>query len=165
MNKIIKVFKDHAPAMRFICKKYGDYNHWGEWFSNGWFDVIEAAMGGVENINKIWANGGGYVGLERRGKGKFEYAIGMFTPEGTPVPEGFDFIDFPICHFGTCWIYGKEDEVHDTSACIDQLVLNGMELLFDEDNCITHFENGLCPRFTTPDEDGNVILDYCYLVK
>lgn len=165
MNKIIKTFRDRVPAMRFICKKYTDYSHWGEWFANGWFDTIENAMGGVDNITKIWENGGGYVGLERRGKGKFEYAIGMFTPEGTTVPEGFDFIDFPASNFGTCWIYGKEDEVHDTSSCIDQLVLNGMELKIDDDGCMIHFENGLCPRFTTPDEDGNVILDYCYLVK
>ena len=26
------------------------------------------------------------------------------------------------------------------------------------------FENCLCPRYTTPDEQGNVILDYCYFV-
>ena len=48
MAKIINTFKENAPAMRFIGKKYPDFGGWwGEWFANGWFDQIEQAMGGV----------------------------------------------------------------------------------------------------------------------
>ena len=39
MAEIIKVFKEEVPAMRFIGKKYQNYDGWGEWFANGWFDV------------------------------------------------------------------------------------------------------------------------------
>jgi hypothetical protein len=45
MSEIIKTYKQHVPALRFIGKKYGDQDRvnggfgvkWGEWFSNRWF--------------------------------------------------------------------------------------------------------------------------------
>ena len=37
-----------------------------------------------------------------------------------------------------------------------------MSIQKDADGFVTSFENGLCPRFTTPDEEGRVILDSCY---
>lgn len=82
MAEIINTFKENAPAMRFIGKKYPDFGGWwGEWFANGWFDQIEQAMGGVDSILQIWENGGGYVGLEQRCENApFAYWIGMFTP-------------------------------------------------------------------------------------
>ncbi len=33
------------------------------------------------------------------------------------------------------------------------------------DGAFWFFERYQCPRFTTPDEKGNVILDMCYFVK
>ncbi len=166
MSKIIKVFRDSVPAMRFICKKYGDYSGWGEWFENGLFDKVEAAMGGVDSITNVWKNGGGYVGLEMRRGNELVYAVGMFTPAGTSVPEGLDFIDFPASEFGTCWIYGKEEDVHGCiGGCKSALAEHGFEIACDGDGYEISFENGLCPRFTTPDENGCVILDYCYFVK
>jgi len=167
MAELIKVFKENVPAMRFIGKKYPDFGGWwGEWFANGWFDTIEKSMGGVDAILNIWENGAGYVGLERRCDGQpFEYWIGMFTPAETRVPDGFDFIDFPAISFGTCWIYGKEDEVHDTSECLPAVKSNNMEPWTDDRGGIWSFENCLCPRYTTPDENGNIIMDYCYYVK
>ena len=167
MAKIINTFKENAPAMRFIGKKYPDFGGWwGEWFANGWFDQIEQAMGGVDSILQIWENGGGYVGLEQRCENApFAYWIGMFTHANTLVPQGFDSVDFPAIGIGTCWIYGKENDVHDTSACKRKLAENGMEPWMDESGATWSFENCLCPCYTTPDHQGNVILDYCYFVK
>lgn len=165
MAEIIKTFKENIPAMRFIGKKYEDIGHWEEWWQNGWFDLLENAMGGVDKILGLWENGGGYVGVKRRTKtGEFSYYIGMFTPENTPVPDGFMYIDFPNLSLGTCWIYGKESEVHDTSACKQKLIENGMRIWQDEKGAEWSFENCLCPRYTTPDNKGNIILDYCYFV-
>ncbi len=163
--RIIKAYREDVPAMRFIGKRYSDYSGWGEWFANGWFDIVEQAMGGTDNILKIWKNGSGYVGLEHRRDGELvDYFIGMFAPAGTIVPEGFVSVDFPAAGIGTTWIYGKENEVHSAiggcRAAIDEI---GLQFL-DRDGEWS-FENGLCPRFTTPDEHGNVILDYCYYVK
>ena len=109
MAEIIKVFREEIPAMRFIGKKYHDYSGWGEWFANGWFDVVENSMGGTGKILELWENGGGYVGLECRKDGELlEYWIGMFTPENTEVPEGFSCLDFPKANLGICWIYGRD---------------------------------------------------------
>lgn len=167
MSEIMKVYKQSVPAMRFIGKKYSDYDHWGEWFCNGWFDVVENAMGGVDAILNIWEDGSGYVGMELRKDGELlEYWIGMFTPENTEVPEGFDCLDFAEGNFGTCWIYGKEEDVHGTiGECWDKIKENEMELDTSIKGAVISFENGLCPRFTMPDEKGNVILDYCFKVK
>ncbi len=166
MAEIIKTYREEVPAMRFIGKKYAGYGNWGEWFANGWFDEIERAMGGVGSILAIWENGGGYVGLEMRGENEFEYFIGMFTPAGTAVPGGFDFIDLPACALGTCWIYGREGgDTHQTGGCRGALERAGMKVRHDERGRVWSFENGLCPRYTTPDEHGNVILDYCYFVE
>lgn len=162
MPEIIKTFRDNVPAMRFIGKRYPGFGPWwGEWFSSGWFDAVENAMGGTKAITDIWENGGGYVGLERRvGNELTEYWIGMFTPAGTPVPDGFESVDFPAGCFGTCWFYGKEDEVHDFSGFSDALSRAGITPKKDASGAVWMFENGLCPRFTTPDESGRVILDY-----
>lgn len=166
MAEIIKAFKEHIPSMRFVGKKYKNFGHWGEWFANGWFDQLENVMGGTDKILSIWENGGAYVGLERRKHDEpFEYWIGMFVPPNTTIPDGFLHIDFEEAKLGTCWIYGKEDEVHDTSGCKKALESNGMEIAIFKDGAIYSFENCLCPRFTTPDEKGNIILDYCFFVK
>lgn len=167
MAEIIKTFREDVPAMRFIGKKYPDFGGWwGEWFGNGWFDLVEAAMGGTDAILKIWENGGGYVGLERRCKGQpFEYWLGMFTPAETPVPKGFECVDFPAMGLGTCYIYGKESEIHNTAGCRPAVVECGMVLWHDASGGEWSFENCVCPRYTTPDEEGNIIMDYCYFVE
>ena len=165
MAEIMKVFRETIPAMRFIGKKYDNFVFWEEWWENGWFDLLESNMDGTDKILSIWENGAGYIGVERRAEGQpFEYYIGMLTPENTPVPEGFLSIDFANLDLGTCWIYGREDEVHDTSACAQKITEQGMKIWQDENGAVWSFENCLCPRFTTPDENGNVILDYCYFI-
>ena len=166
MAEITKVFKEEVPAMRFIGKRYHDYGGWGEWFANGWFDTIENSMGGTDQILAVWENGGAYVGLERRKNGELlEYWIGMFTPGNTEVPEGFEQIDLSKSSLGTCWIYGREDEVHGAVGNCWEAVRNaGMEIAADDDGAVMSFENCLCHRFTMPVENGNVILVYCYFV-
>ena len=167
MAEIVKTFREEVPAMRFIGKKYPSFGGWwGEWFANGWFDAVEKAMGGTDAILKIWENGGGYVGLERRASNQpFEYWLGMFTPADTPVPDGFSCVDFPAIGLGTCWIKGKEKEVHNTKACRGEIEAIGLILWKDADGGVWSFENCTCPRFTSPDADGNIIMDYCYFVE
>ncbi len=166
MAEIIKVFKENIPNLRFIGKKYDNFGHWGEWWQNGWFDLLESTMGGTEKITSFWENGGGYIGVERQADEQpFEYYIGMLTPENTPIPDGFVSIDFKDLSLGTCWIYGKESEVHDTSACRQKLTDSGMTIWQDKDGAVWSFENCLCPRYTTPDEKGYIILDYCYFIE
>ena len=163
--KIVDFKQESCQKARFIGKRYVGAPNWGEWWENGWFDRLEQNMGGPEQILTLWENGGGYIGLERLAEGEpFAYYIGMFTPENTPVPEGFVHIDFQDLNLGTCWIYGPEAEVHDTGACKQKLTEQGMTVWQDANGAAWSFENCLCPRYTTPDEYGNIILDYCYFI-
>lgn len=166
MADIIKVFREEIPTLKFIGKKYENFGYWDEWWGNGWFDLLESTMGGTEAILSLWKNGGGYLGLERRAEGQpFSYHIGMLTPVETPVPEGFEAILFENVDLGTVWIYGLEEEVHDTGAAYGKITQAGMRIWRDLEGAVWSFENCLCPRFTTPDETGRVILDYCYLIE
>lgn len=174
MAEIIRCYREEIPAVRFVGKRYGDEDRvngsfgakWGEWFVNGWFGQLETHAQG--KLGALYDNGDAYLGLMHCKKNEpFAYWIGVFLPAGTPVPEGFEAVDFAAGSVGTCWIYGSENGdnlygMHD--ACMAKLRENGMELRDDfgdgkEDYWF--FERYACPRFTTPDEHGKVILDYC----
>ena len=51
--RITRIYTQQFPARRFIGKKYGDSDRvngnfgskWGEFFDNGWFDVLERSAG------------------------------------------------------------------------------------------------------------------------
>jgi hypothetical protein len=167
MIEIIKVYKESFPSLRLIGKQYthsdrgadGSFgNKWGEWFGKGYFKTLE-------ELGSLPENEGAYVGCMRCAD-KFEYWIGMFFPEGTTVPEGYEYTDIPSGDIGTCWIYGCEDngeiygqEPH--NMCTSKIIEAGWR--FEEDSWF--FERYNCPRFTTPDENGKVILDYSIYLK
>ena len=160
---IKKTYKEHFPSLRLIGKRYTDndragesFGHkWGEWFQNGWFDKLEQSGPLPENDD-------GYLGVMRVDGGIFEYWIGMFFPENTPVPEGFEHTDTASFNGTTCWLYGNESsgELYGMEAynmVIDEAKNHGFVRRKDG----WCFERYNCPRFTTPDDEGNVILDYC----
>ena len=176
MAEIIKVYKEHLPAVRLIGKRYTDADRgedgsfagkWDEWFRNGWNRMLDE-LGGHSEENS-------YLGCmsysERQG---FAYWIGMFLPQNTAVPDGFEYADIPEGDVGICWIFGKEkgDNIYGMhDACMSKLADNGMGQFKDdfagpEDKWFWFFERYNHPRFTTPDENGNIILDYgMYLAK
>ena len=168
MAEIVKTYRQSVPATRFIGKKYGDDDRvngsfgarWHDWFENGWLELLEKSYSG--DLKEHHEDGGSYIGLMRDGPdGKFEYWIGIFFPEGTDVPDGFDCVDFPAGYLGVCWIYGAEGEVYmKEGECGEKLQADGYEITLDW--C---FERYACPRFTTPDDKGNIILDICFYVK
>ena len=167
MAEIIKTYKQAIPAMRFIGKKYSDGSHWGEWFENDWFTVVENAMGGEEMVQQVYEDGDAYIGMMRLKEGEpFEYWIGEFVLPETEVPEGFLSIDFPESFLGVNWIYGRESEVFGVEGeCSEKIAQGGMEIKSDDHGAVWSFERYGCPRFTSPDGDGNIILDYCFFVK
>ena len=79
MAEIIKTYKQSIPAMRFIGKKYTDEDRvdgsfgakWGEWFQNGWFEVIESLCD--DEFIKIYEDGKAYIGLMKEVNDGFEY--------------------------------------------------------------------------------------------
>jgi len=169
VREIIKTYSQSVPALRFIGKKYGDSAHgygemWGEWFKNDWFDIITKQID--KNANDSYEDGDAYIGLLRGNsteENPIEYWIGMLTPENTDVPEGFGYVDFAKGEHGVCWVYGKENELYGNyNQCVERLINEGFE--FDPQLPLC-FERYVCPRFTTPDEKGNIILDVCFFIK
>ena len=162
MAEIIKVYKEHQPALRLIGKRYtdadmlnGGFGHlWGKWFQNNWFAALEG-LGEVKGIEN------GYLGF--MGSHPGEYWIGMFLPPNTVAPEGYEFIDLAEGDVGVCWIKGKNYDgsiygMHE--KCLEKLKENRMDK-----HGGFFFERYNCPRFTEKDDQGNVILDYgVYLV-
>lgn len=167
MVEIIKAYRESLPSLRLIGKRYMDEDRdanggfgakWGEWFEKGYFKTLE-------ELGSLPENGDAYLGCMRC-VDEFEYWIGMFFPEETPVPDGYMYVDIPSGDVGTCWIYGREDngeiygqEPHE--MCISKIKEAGWQIAKDT----WFFERYNCPRFTTPDEKGKVILDYCIYLK
>jgi hypothetical protein len=179
MFEISKTYRQEVPEMRFIGKKYGDEDRvngtfsekWNEWLQNDWFGVIENAVGGESKAHAVYEDGDAYISLMRACGGEpFQYWIGMFTPPETPVPEGYDCVDFVKAAFGVCWLCGPEYELYGHEFdCEKRLEREGMELVPDPNSAGGRawwfMERCGCPRFTVPDEKGNIILDICYYVK
>lgn len=164
--EIIKVYRETMPDLRLIGKCYGDaqrqngsFGHkWGEWHQNGWFDELE-------KLGPIKANDDGYLGVMHVENGMVAYWIGMFFAPGTAVPEGFDSIDISAFDVVTCWVYGSAQsgelygmDVH--NRCVAEAAKLGL-VRKEDDWC---FERYNCPRFVSPDDKGNVILDYAIAI-
>lgn len=152
--KILEVKRESCPAARLIGKRYEHGPNWGEWWQNDWFSVLE-------KNERLDINGDAYIGAVHIVGGMPEYWIGMFFPVDTEVPEGFDFVDMEALEYAVCYLYDKEGsgdfytmETHE--ECLEELKSHGFKRK-EDDWC---FERYNCPRFTTPDEEGNVILDY-----
>ena len=173
MAEIIKTYSENLPALRFIGKKYSDDDRaygtfgakWGEWFEKGYFAQLEALFDGKPS--EIYPDGDAYLGLMRCKDGEpFEYWIGMFLPENTPVPEDYGFVDFSESKIGVAWVYGEEWDVYCKEGdCMEALGKAGIELDLNKNGAQWCFERYGCPRFTTPDENGKIILDLCFFAK
>ncbi|MCI8388975.1 MAG: AraC family transcriptional regulator [Clostridiales bacterium] len=172
--EIIKAYTQEIPATRFIGKKYTDADRvggsfgakWGEAFETGLFGIIEAASGNTDK-NEFFTDSGAYVGLMSASNNEsFEYWIGMFTPVGTTVPDGFQYIDLPASKLGIGWVYGDESEIYcNEQKVADKLGEQGVEIWYDDKGACWFFERYQCPRYTTPDDKGKVILDVGFFAK
>lgn len=155
--EIVEIYKQSAPAVRFIGKRYySNENYgakWGEWHANGWFDVLEG-------IGANALNDDGYIAIKRINNCELEYWIGMFFDCETAVPDGFEFVDIEAVDYAVFWLKGENEqelvsfETH--NLCLSKLEDSGF-VRREDDWC---FERYNCPRYTDPDENGCVILDY-----
>jgi hypothetical protein len=171
--EIIKMYRQDIPALRFIGKKYGEEDrvdemyskHWADWLQAGLFGVLEKQAG--MDPKAIYADGDAYIGMMRLKKNEpFEYWIGMFMPEGTRVPDGFEHRDFPQASLGVCWVYGNEGEIFmQEDRCRRRLEAEGHTIAAHSDGAFWLFERYCSPRFTEPDAQGNCVLDICWYVK
>ena len=82
------------------------------------------------------------------------------------IPEGFEYVDIESLDYVVFYLYDKEgsDDFYSMSThniCLEELKAYGFKRE-EDDWC---FERYNCPRFTTPDEKGNVILDYANSIE
>lgn len=171
--RVIACYQQNFPKTRFVGIQYGEDDRvngtfgslWGQWFENNRFQTLENKVD--EDFLFVYPEAQAYIGLMRYKDGEpFEYWIGMFLPEGCQVPEGYAYVDFDFEHAGICWVQGKEEFVYGCEAqCFEKIAENGMELMKDKQKAFWFFERYCCPRFTTPDKNGEIILDIGYFVK
>ena len=156
--KILEVKRESSPKARLIGKKYEGIPNWGEWWENDWFSILE-------KNESLAINGDAYIGAVHIVDGMPERWIGMFFSVDTEVPSGFDYVDIEPKEYAVCYLYDKENSgdffTMDThNMCLEELKTLGLKRK-EDDWC---FERYNCPRFTTPDDNGNVILDYAITI-
>jgi len=158
----IRTYKQSVGATRFIGKKFpSGRTAWEELGKNDFAKLLREQL----HINKdLYEDGDALIGLMNDSRGEFEYWLGYFTPENTPVPEGFEYENFPAMNIGTCWIYGKEDEIYAVEPiAFEKLQEEGFEFLSDS-HSRWWFERYVDIR-STPDKKGYAIIDICFFVK
>ena len=157
--KILEVKRESCPAARLIGKKYKGAPNWGEWWANDWFTILERNQ-------CIPFNGDAYMGGVHIVDGTPERWIGMLFPLDTEVPDGFEYADIDATDYAVCYLYGKDGSSEfykkDThNMCLEKM--KALDLKRKEDDWC--FERCNCPRFTSPDEEGNIILDYAISIE
>jgi AraC family transcriptional regulator len=167
-DKIVKTYKHDVPALRFIGKKYSHNKNQEEvfdkilenmdnWCWNHAFNVIERQSD--TDLKTFYEGGDSFAGLIRKKDGViFEYWLGIFMPEGTNLPAGYEMIDFPKSKLGVCRVYGKRNSIiHYDADCRKKLAEEGIEChkkwFFLRFNWRGFFEE---------DKFGKRLLDYCY---
>lgn len=159
-TRIVKVYVESFPNLRFIGHCYrnadmidGSFSFaWQNSFKTGFFKQLED-YGYVPPIEN------GYLGFMRADmrdfEGTFEYWIGMFFLENTPVPHGLEFFDLPANDVAIAWIQGKEGpelfQMHDeVMAKFEKEGL--LHLKKDDKELSMFFERYQCPRYTSKNE-------------
>jgi len=152
--------KQKLPALRFIGKKCLETTETADvlgmldkWQLNDWFSEIE-------NQGSAYYNA--YINLVRKREGGIsEHWMGMFTQEGTEIPQGYEAIDFPKASLAVCSVYGKKDEIADMeSECRDALTKEGFAMKSNR----WYFRRFDWRSFFAADVYGKRVLEYCYFL-
>lgn len=142
------------PALRLIGRTG---TRWADWWAGGWFDTLEH--------HTVPPYDPDYVDCYRTCAGQDEAWIGMLFPVDAPVPEDFLAAELPAADYALIYLRGREDDpdLYGPAAralCIQAMAEQGMTpapgLMLVRYNC---------PRFTTPDEEGFVTVDYLLPLK
>jgi len=170
---VVNSYKQTLNATRFIGKRYlSGPAAWDDfdvsWDEKGFdFNNDYLARSNID-FTKVYKDGNtqdarSIIGLMRhvdQDLSKFEYWLGFFTPENTPVPEGYEFIDFPETDIGVCWIYGQETEVFG----VEHLAFAKLKEEDLEPNNEWFFERYVSHR-ESMDKNKFRIMDICCTIK
>lgn len=141
---------------------------------------MEALMGGDNRIPALWSTcftddtfsklenqnelvfDASYVGVMTdwdKGDGDFSYICGMLMKEGVTVPNGYTAHEIEATRVAIAQIKGSDT----ADVCSNAHELTEKKLKDEGHSCdkmkwSMEFYN--CPRYTEPDENGEIILDY-----
>ena len=142
------------PALRLIGRTG---TRWADWWSGGWFDTLEH--------HAVPPCDPDYVDCIRTCAGQEEAWIGMLFPQNAPVPESFHTVELPAGDYALFYLRGREDDPGLYGAPARALCLRAMaEQGMQPEPGLTLVRYN-CPRFTTPDAEGCVTIDYLLPLK
>ena len=172
--KLLKTYKAELTDCRFIGRSYGEESKkndtfgwlWDEWFAADLFAPIEkAALRAVRNGGAMIEDGDAYCGMFIiAADGTCQYWIGMIVPTETEIQEGYDSFSLSACDAVVNWVCGKEPDVY-FHSCIEKMEEYGYYWDASPSGERLMTERYVCPRFTEPDENGNLILDLVYFTN
>ena len=130
---------------------------WSRCMADGTFDTLEALSGFVHDPAYV-----GYMDNYDSATGAFDYICGMLMKPGVPVPGGFAARRLPPAKVAVGWIKGlkeNEGEIYSNAHTLMFRTLGrkGMKPLR---RGFWSMEVYTSPRFTAPDENGFIIMDY-----
>jgi len=163
--EVVKVYQEKLPEAKLVGKRYTNHDRdesgtfagkWRQWIQEGRFDILKQCKLISETRDDMLA------AMRAGDSGDFEYWIGVFLAPDAEVPLGYDSTIIPAGEIGVCWIYGSEKsgELYSREASaltMDALTEKGWNLA-EKGWFLERYNH---PRFTIPDEKGNVILDIC----
>ena len=157
--EIVQIVREDTPAVQLIGKRYlatDDFGEaWEQWWHNGWFEPLDELPG------RALINQDAYCSAKRIVNGALEYWIGMFFEPSVHAPGGYESVHLGPMSFAVCWLRDQEGSPDLTglpahNQCLEAMAKQGFRRK-EDDWC---FERYQCPRYTTPDAEGRVILDY-----
>jgi predicted transcriptional regulator YdeE len=126
---------------------------WGKCMSENVFTTLEKTLG--ENIYDP-----AYVGfMKMLSEHEFVNVCGILMKPDTKAPEGFVKYDIESFTAGIGWIQGNEWDIYAVEHVLVGEAIKNAGYTYDASKGFT-IELYNCPRYTTPDENGNKIIDY-----
>lgn len=128
---------------------------WETCFEDGTFEELEKSPDYLLDPSYV-----GWMGDFNPATGDFIYICGMLAKPDMPVPKGYVSRKLPASEVSVTWVQGgSTDEVCQQAHCLSEEKLREAGYMADMEQGWS-MEVYNCPRFTQPDETGNIILDY-----
>ncbi len=164
MPTLVQFEFKQLPAVRVVGKEIAA-NHndimagnnnlpafWQQCFDDNTFATLEALGDAIYDDAYV-----GYISNFDPATGNFSYICGMLMNPGTTAPEGFTARDIAPAKAAVAWIKGTIPDVFSAAHDFTMKAMEERGATPDGPWCMELYN---CPRFTQPDADGNVILDY-----
>jgi predicted transcriptional regulator YdeE len=166
MGELIKFEVKKLPNLKLVGKelRYNMEAHmkgdnripafWDKCFEDGIFSLLE------KQADFVYDNS--YVGVMLdwdKGDGDFSYIVGMLMKDGASVTEGYVCRDIEETDVAIGWIKGKNTaDVCSAAHPLTEKAIKENGYKCEQMKWCMELYN--CPRFSQPDENGDIVLDY-----